>query len=90
MEVMQVGCWAFEVGHLISVSQVMRRHVRFCKKKSYDAAGIEEGFSGSFQGTGQRGNAPVEGSSEEKLLLASEVELVGLVLGEKGVGSEVL
>lgn len=32
----------------------------------------------------------MEGSSEEKLLLASEVELVGLVVGKKGVGYEAL
>lgn len=34
--------------------QLTRKHVRFCKQ-SYDAAGIKEGFSGSFQGDGERG-----------------------------------
>lgn len=87
---MQMECWAFELGPLILVPPVTRRHVRFCKKRSYDAAGIKEGFSGYSQGTGQRGKTLVEGSSEGRLLLVSGVEVVRLVVEKKGVIYEAL
>lgn len=43
MEVRPRGCEAFELGHLIFVPQILRKRAR-SGGKSYDAAGIEEGF----------------------------------------------
>lgn len=81
-EVMHVECRGFELGYLIWVPRVMKKHVRF-GEKSNEAAGIKESFSGYSQGIWQRGTTPVEGLSEGKLLLASGVEVVGLGMGKK-------
>lgn len=43
-------CWDFELGNLVLVPQAMRKHARFCKNESNAAAGIKEGFSGSYLG----------------------------------------
>ena len=78
-----MGCWNLpKLGNLVLVNQVTRKHVRFCKK-SYDRDGIMEGISGSSEGDGQRGKAPIEGSPQGKVFLAS-----GIGGGQAGCGQE--
>lgn len=62
VEAMHMECWEFELGYLIWGPRVMKKHVRF-RKKSYEAVGIKESFSGDSQGTWQRGTTPVESLS---------------------------
>ena len=78
-----MGCWNLpKLGNLVLVNQVTRKHVRFCKK-SYDRDGIMEGISGSSEDDGQRGKAPIEGSPQGKVFLAS-----GIGGGQAGCGEE--
>lgn len=78
-----MGCWNLpKLGNLVLVNQVTRKHVRFCKK-SYDRDGIMEGISGSSEGDEQRGKAPIEGSPQGKVFLAS-----GIGGGQAGCGEE--